>query len=341
MKNKLKIITLIMVMTIMLVNFSGCSGDDRVQLNVYNWGDYIDKTVLDDFEQEYNIAVNYEEFATNEDMYIKLKQGGTNYDVAIPSDYMIEKMIKEDMLEKIDFNNITNYKEIDKKFKDLVFDPKNEYSVPYLWGTVGIVYNSEVIKEDIDSWDVLWDEKYKGQILMLDSSRDSIGIALKKLGYSFNSKNKDQLEKAKQELIKQRPLVLAYVIDEGKDKMLSGEASIGVFWSGDAMVLADENPNLKYVVPKEGSNLWFDSMIIPKGSKHKKEAELFINYMTGKDIAKKTADYIMYYTPNTETEKMLDVVYPTFEELKDCEIFRDPGDFVEQYDRIWTEVLAR
>ncbi|WDV44455.1 spermidine/putrescine ABC transporter substrate-binding protein [Clostridiaceae bacterium M8S5] len=341
MKKNVKLVTCMVLLMMVTMIFSSCKSDDKVQLNVYNWGDYIKKSVLEDFEKEYNISINYEEFATNEDMYIKLKQGGTNYDVVIPSDYMIEKMIKEDMLEKIDMKNITNYKEIDENLKNLVFDPKNEYSVPYLWGTVGIVYNSKVIKEKVNSWDILWDEKYKDQILMLDSSRDSIGIALKKLGYSFNSKNEKELAEAKQELIKQRPLVLAYVVDEGKDKMLSGEATIGVFWSGDAMVLAAENPDLKYVVPKEGSNLWFDSMVIPKGSKHKKEAELFINYLSQKDVAKKTAEYIMYYTPNVETKKMLGIEYPSLEQLNHCEIFRDPGEFIKNYDRIWTEVLAQ
>lgn len=341
MKQSFRVIVLGIIMSMMVLSFSGCSKDDKVVLNFYNWGDYIDKSVLDDFEEEYGIAVNYEEFATNEDMYIKLKQGGTNYDLAIPSDYMIEKMIKEDMLEKIDMSKIDNYKEISPELKNMVFDPDNEYSVPYLWGTVVIVYNSNVIKEEVKSWNILWDEKYKNQILMLDSSRDSIGIALKKLGYSFNSKDEKELKEAKAELIKQRPLVLAYVVDEGKDKMLSGEASIGVFWSGDALVMQDQNPDLKFVIPDEGSNLWFDSMVIPKGSKHKEEAQLLINYLTRKDVAKKTADYIMYYTPNEETKKMLEVKYPELEELKNCEIFRDPGEFVQNYDRIWTEVLSQ
>lgn len=326
---------------------TGC-GSDKKTLNVYNWGDYIDESTIEEFEEEYGINVNYETFATNEDMYVKIKTGGTNYDVAIPSDYMITKMINEGLLEKINMNNITNYKYIDDRFKNLDFDPNNEYSVPYMWGTLGIIYNTKYIKENIDSWNALWNEKYKDQILMVNSQRDAIAVALKKLGYSLNTKNPKELEEAKQELIKQKPLVHAYVEDEVKDLMVDEEGYIAVVWSGDAVTMMERNPNLKYVIPKEGSNLWFDNMVIPKGSKNKEEAELFINFMTRPEIALKNVEYIGYSTPNTKTQEMLDekirnnkVAYPDDKELDNCEVFVDLGDFIKEYDKAWTEIKAQ
>ncbi|WP_420888549.1 MULTISPECIES: ABC transporter substrate-binding protein [Clostridium] len=336
-----------MLIGIMMFSLSGC-GKGKDTLNVYNWGDYIDESVIKEFEKEYNVKVNYETFATNEDMYVKIKKGGTDYDVLVPSDYMITKMINENMLEKIDMNNIPNYKDIPSKFKNLAFDPKNEYSVPYMWGTVGIIYNTKLIKDNIDSWDALWNPKYKGQILMVDSQRDAIAVALKKLGYSMNTTNKAELEKAKQELIKQKPLVHAYVGDEVKDLMTDEEGAIAVVWSGDAVTMMKNNKNLRYVIPKEGSNLWFDNMVIPKGSKHKKEAEMFINFMTRPDIALKNVRYIGYSTPNTKTLEMMTpeernnkTAYPEDAKIKKCDVFVDLGDFIKEYDRAWTEIKAK
>lgn len=335
-----------MVLAIVLVS-SGCSNQDQTVLNVYNWGDYIDESVIDEFEKEFNIKINYEDFATNEEMYVKIKSGGTDYDVAFPSDYMIEKMIREDLLLKLDMNNIPNYKHIDERFKNLDFDPNNEYSVPYMWGTVGILYNQKVVNESVDSWDILWDKKYEGQILMLDSQRDSIAVALKKLGYSMNTRNLKELEEAKEELIKQKPLLLAYVGDEVKDMMIGEEAALAVVWSGDAVYMMEENEDLRYVVPKEGSNYWFDNMVIPATSNNKKEAEMFIDFMTRPEIALKNTEYIGYSTTNTETMKLLDpevvnneVAYPDDEVLDNCEVFLDPAEFIKEYDRIWTEIKA-
>ncbi|KGM98013.1 spermidine/putrescine ABC transporter substrate-binding protein [Clostridium novyi A str. 4552] len=336
-----------MLIGIMMFSLSGC-GKGKDTLNVYNWGDYIDESVIKEFEKEYNVKVNYETFATNEDMYVKIKKGGTDYDVLVPSDYMITKMINENMLEKIDMNNIPNYKDIPSKFKNLAFDPKNQYSVPYMWGTVGIIYNTKLIKDNIDSWDALWNPKYKGQILMVDSQRDAIAVALKKLGYSMNTTNKAELEKAKQELIKQKPLVHAYVGDEVKDLMTDEEGAIAVVWSGDAVTMMKNNKNLRYVIPKEGSNLWFDNMVIPKGTKHKKEAEMFINFMTRPDIALKNVRYIGYSTPNTKTLEMMTpeernnkTAYPEDSKIKKCDVFVDLGDFIKEYDRAWTEIKAK
>lgn len=338
---------LLLILLLAVVLLTSCQKDDRVVLNVYNWGDYIDESIIRDFEKKYNIRVNYDTFSTNEDMYVKIKAGGSDYDVLFPSDYMIERMIKEDMLHKLDLTNIPNYQYIEDQFKNLEYDPHNEYSVPYFWGTVGIIYNKTMVDEPITSWRILWDQKYRKQILMLDSQRDSIGITLKMLGFDMNTRDLDELEAAKQALIEQKPLVLAYVGDDVKDKMIAGEAALAVVWSGDAVYMKWENPDLEYVIPQEGSNFWVDAMVIPKTSKHKAEAELFINFMCDPEIAYKNADYIGYSSPHLEAKKMLDpellndpAAYPEMEELVNCDIFKDLGDFLRVYDRIWTEIKA-
>lgn len=341
--------SIIMVSVLLLTVAIGCGQKKQEKvLNVYNWGDYIDESVIKDFEKEYGIKVKYETYDTNESMYTKIKSGGSSYDVCIPSDYMIKKMINENMLEKLDFNNIPNYKNIEEKFKNLAFDPKSEYSVPYMWGTFGIIYNSKMVKEPVDSWNILWDKKYKGEIVMFNSLRDTIAISLKRLGYSMNSINPKEIEEAKKELIKQKPLVRAYVVDEVKDIMRQGEAAMAVVWAGDAVTLIKENPDLKYVIPKEGSNIWFDNMVIPKGAKNKKEAELFIDFMTKSEISKKNVEYIGYSTPNKEAFKMLDeetknnkAAYPDDALLKKCEVFIDLGENIKTYDKAWTEIIAK
>jgi len=348
MNKKLKLVVVaILLCTLAALSVACADNKDTVVLNVYNWGDYIDESVIDEFEQKTGIKVNYETFATNEDMYVKLKSGGSAYDVAIPSDYMIEKMIREDMLNKIDMSNIPNYQYIENRFKNLDYDPNNEYSVPYMWGTVGILYNKTMVQEPVESWKILWDEKYSKQILMLDSVRDSMAVALKMLGYSLNTRDAAELEAAKNALIEQKPLVLAYVGDDVKDKMIAGEAALAVVWSGDAIYCMEENPDLDYVIPSEGSNYWFDAMVIPKTSKHQKEAEMFINFMCETQIAFKNADYIGYSSPHSEAKKLMDPellnsksAYPAEEDLKNCEVFLDLGEYTKEYDRIWTEIKA-
>ncbi len=347
MKNNIRLLTGFLAIIMVLSVLAGCSSGKRETLTVYNWADYIDESVLKEFEKEYGVKIIYETFSTNEDMYVKLKSGGASYDVLFPSDYMIERMIKEDMLEKINMDNIDNYKYIDGTFKNLDFDPNNEYSVPYLWGTLGILYDEKIVTEPVDSWDILWDEKYKGQILMLDSQRDSIGVALKKLGFGLNAENTEQLELAKQELIAQKPLVMAYIIDEVQDMMIGGEAALAVVWSGEAVVIIEEGENFNYVVPKEGGNIWFDNMVIPKTVRNKELAEKFINFMIRPEIAFRNTDYVGYSTPNAGAMEMLDeeirndkVAYPTNDIINNCEVFSDPGDFLKEYDRVWTEFKA-
>lgn len=349
MQKNMKNICLVILSVLMLVFAVGCGSEKTAQreLNVYNWGDYIDPEVIKDFEKETGIKVIYDTFATNEDMYVKIKAGGSDYDVAIPSDYMIKRMIKEDLVEKIDFKNISNYDKIAPRFKNLSFDEKNAYSVPYMWGTVGIIYNKKVVTEKVDSWQILWNAKYAKQILMLDSPRDSIGITLKMLGYSLNTKDDQELSAAKQKLIEQKPLVLAYVVDEVKDKMIAGEAALAVVWSGDAMFMMAKNPDLAYAIPKEGTNLWFDSLVIPKNAKHKAEAEAFINYLTKPEVSLKNAEYIGYATPIPDAQAKLQAeiqqniaAYPDDDILKNTEIFDDLADNLTKYDKLWTEVKA-
>lgn len=345
MKKKKGILLIVCILLISI--FTTACGDEKPSISVYNWGDYIDKDVLKEFEEEYGIKVKYDMFETNEDMYIKLKQGGSSYDVAFPSDYMIERMISEDMLAKIDKANITNLQKIDPDFLDLDFDPNNDYSVPYMWGTVGIIYNTSMVDEIVDSWDILWDDKYSGDIFMLNSQRDTIAVALKKLGYSMNTRDVAELEAAKQALIQQKPLVAAYLGDDIKGAMISGEAALAVVWSGDAVYMMRENPDLNYIIPKEGTNKWFDNMVIPKITKNQEAAEKFIDFMTRPDIAAKNTDYIGYSTPIPEAIEMLpddiknsQVAYPSQESIKDAEIFKDPSDIIDEYDRIWTEITS-
>lgn len=346
---KIKKLSAVILSFVFALSLASCSSDkkDQAVVNVYNWGDYIDESIFEIFEEETGIKVNYETFATNEDMYVKIKNGGTEYDVVIPSDYMIEKMVAEDLLYTIDTENMENYKYIGDFFKNLSYDPNNEYSVPYMWGTLGIVYNTSLVDEEITSWSSLWDEKYADSIFMYNSQRDSIGVALKKLGYSLNTRDVNELADAKQALIEQMPLVLSYAGDDIKDKMISGEAAFAVMYSGDAMYCMEYNEDLAYVVPEEGSNYWFDGAVIPKTAQNREAAEEFINFLCRPDIALMNTEYIGYSTPNTETLEMLDDEYkndPTYnpspEVLEKCELFYDLGDFVEEYNKVWTEVLA-
>jgi spermidine/putrescine transport system substrate-binding protein len=280
-------------------------------------------------------------------MYAKIKAGGTAYDVAFPSDYMIKRMIDEGGLEKINLDNIPNYAYIEERFKNMSYDPLNEYSVPYFWGTVGILYNKTMVNDPVDSWDILWNEKYAKEIFMLDSQRDSIGLALKFLGYSLNSRDDAELEAAKTKLIEQIPLVRAYVGDEVKDMMIAGEGAMAVVWSGDALNMMLENDDLDFALPQEGTNIWVDAMVIPTTSKHKEAAEKFINFMCETAVAARNCDYINYSTPHTEVLRELPAeitedirFYPGEDDLLNSEVFQDLASMLPTYDRIWTEVKA-
>ena len=322
------------------------------QVIVYNWGEYIDPEVLDIFEEETGITVVYEEFETNESMFPKVQAGAVSYDLVCPSDYMIQRMIENNLLAEINFDNIPNLKNIGQQYlkQSQGFDPENKYSVPYCWGTVGILYNKTLVDDPVDSWSILWNEKYADQILMQNSVRDAFGIALKYLGYSLNSTDLDELEAAKELLMEQKPLVQAYVVDQVRDKMISNEAAIGVIYSGEAIYTQSENPNLEYVIPKEGSNVWIDSWVIPKNAQNKENAEAFINFLCRPDIAKMNFDYITYSTPNTAARELIEddairnstIAFPDANELERCETFNYLGTkFDNIYNELWREIKSK
>lgn len=331
------------------VLLTGCNknSDSSKVLNVYNVGDYIDEDLITKFEEETGIQVQYSTYDTNEMMYQKIKSGSTHYDIVVPSDYMVSKMISEGLLEKIDFKNIPNIKHIDKKFLKPSYDKQNEYSVPYMWGTLGIVYNSKMVNKTVDSWDIFWDTDYKRNVLVFDSVRDTMGVALKKLGYSMNSINQNEINEARDILIEQKENTLAYVNDDGKDRMIGNEAAIGMFYSGDFPPMKEENPDLEYVIPKEGSNKWVDAMCIPTTAENKKEAELFINFLANPENAKQNTEYIGYSTPNKEAYKLLDDEikndkdqYPDEIILDKCETFINLGDEIKKYNKAWIQIKS-
>ncbi|KMY48305.1 ABC transporter substrate-binding protein [Peribacillus loiseleuriae] len=275
----------------------GLSGGNT--LTVYNWGDYIAPDIIDQFEKETGIKVIYETFDSNEAMMTKIEQGGTTYDVAVPSEYMIDKMIKEDLLIPLDHSKLPNLKNIDERFMDLPFDPDNIYSIPYFWGTVGIVYNPKMLDGmEITSWNDLWDRKLKNEILLIDGAREVIGMGLNSLHYSLNDTNLKHLQEAKAKLDTLTPNIKAIVGDENKLLLANQEAAIGITWSGDASEIMSENEDLDYVVPSEGSNLWFDNMVIPKTVKNIDGAHAFINFMLDAKVSAKNTEYVSYSTPN-------------------------------------------
>ena len=328
---------------------SGVVNDDK--LVVYNWGEYIDPEVLTIFEEETGINVVYEEFETNEILYPKVSSGAIAYDVVCPSDYMIQRMIENDLLTEINFDNIPNIKNIGKQYMEQSrqFDPENKYSVPYCWGTVGILYNKTMVDEPVDSWSILWNPKYKDNILMQDSVRDAFGATLKYLGYSLNSTDLDELTEAKNLLIEQKPLVQAYVIDQVRDKMIGNEAALGVIYSGEAIYTQKENPNLEYVIPKEGSNIWIDSWVIPKNAEHKENAEKFINFLCRPDIALMNFEYITYSTPNEAARELIEdesirnseIAFPDLSKYDNLETFQYLGTEADQVcGDLWNKVKS-
>ncbi len=321
------------------------------KLVVYNWGEYIDPEVLTMFEEETGIDIVYEEFETNEILYPKISSGAIAYDVICPSDYMIQRMIENDLLSEINFDNIPNLKNIGKQYleRSRQFDPENKYSVPYCWGTVGILYNKMMVDEPVDSWSILWDPKYKDNILMQDSVRDAFGVTLKYIGYSLNSIDLDELTEAKNLLIEQKPLVQAYVIDQVRDKMIGNEAALGVIYSGEAIYTQKENPNLEYVIPKEGSNIWIDSWVIPKNAEHKENAEKFINFLCRPDIALMNFEYITYSTPNEAARELIEdesirnseIAFPDLSKYDNLETFQYLGTEADQvYGDLWNKVKS-
>lgn len=330
---------------------SGETEKDSGVVYVYNWGEYMDPEVPKDFEKETGIKVVYDEFETNEIMYPKVAAGAASYDLICPSDYMIAKMIDNDLLQPINFDHIPNAKNIDETYmkQSEGFDPGNKYSIPYCWGTVGILYNKTMVDDPVRSWKILWDDKYKDSILMQDSVRDAFMVAEKILGYDINTTDEDEVKEAADLLIKQKPLVQAYVIDQVRDKMIGGEAALGVIYSGEAIFTKRENPDLEYVIPEEGTNVWIDSWVIPKDAKNVGNAEKFLDYLCRGDVAEKNFEYITYSTPNKAARDLIDdpdiknstVAFPTADMLKNSEVYTyigDDGDAL--YNKYWEKVKS-
>lgn len=314
----------------------GYSGSDT--LTVYNWGDYIDMDLVSQFEEETGITVIYETFDSNEAMLTKIQQGGATYDIAVPSEYMIEKMLEEDLLVPLDHEKLPNLKYIDERFLDLPFDEGNKYSVPYFWGTVGILFNPELLPgKSFTSWDDLWDPDLKNSILLIDGAREVIGMGLNSLGFSLNDTNVDHLQEALAKLQQLTPNVKAIVGDENKLLMANNEAAVALAWSGDARDIMWENEALDYVVPEEGSNLWFDNMVIPKTADNIEGAHLFINFMLDPEIAAQNTEYVAYSTPNEAALELLS------DELAEDERFYPPPELTERlevYENLGKEMLS-
>lgn len=336
----------------MLTGCSSSTSGVNGQVIVYNWGEYVDPETLDMFEEETGIKVIYDEYETNESMYPKVESGAVAYDIACPSDYMISRMIQNGMLSEINYDNIPNARDnIGAEYYDQSkgFDPDNKYAIPYCWGTVGILYNKTMVDEPITSWAQLWDEKYADNILMQDSVRDAFMVAEKLNGFSMNTLDPAELTTVKNSLIEQKPLVQAYVVDQVRDKMIGGEAAIGVIYSGEAIFTQQENPDLEYVIPEEGTNVWIDSWVILKNAPNKENAEKFINFMCRDDIALKNFEYITYSTPNTAARELIEddairnsmIAFPDLSQYDNLETFVYLGeDGDELYNELWKEVKA-
>ena len=353
-----KSLALLSVAALTLGALSGCGGTqsgtaddpgaaDKGVVNVYNWGVYIDESVLEDFTAETGIKVVYDTFESNEAMYGVLKNEGASYDVVIPSDYMISRMIEEDMLEPLNFDNIPNFEDVDPALKNPDYDPENLYSVPYMWGLLGVIYNTTMVEETPSSWDIMFDENYAGQILMFNNSRDAIGVALKQLGYSYNTTDENQIKEAIDLLIEQKPLVQSYVMDDIFEKMQSGSAAIGAYYYGDFLTMQEVNPDLAFCLPEEGTNLYVDAMCIPKNAENKENAEIFINYMCSTAAGLKNCEEIWYSSPLLSVRDELDpevsgdpYAYPDESILAQCESFKNlPADTLALYDSEWTRLM--
>lgn len=311
------------------------------EISVYNAAEYMDSSTIKDFEKEYKIKVNYKEFESNEAMYNDISKNSNQYDVLVPSDYMIDRLIKENKLEKLNKANVSNLSNIASEYLNPEYDKANDYVVPYMTGTVGILYNKSLVKEEVTSWNILWDNKYKGQIWMWDSMRDAIGVSLKRLGYSMNSNNENELNEAKKALMTQSTILKGYAEEESRDAMIADEGAIALVYSGEAKFAIDQNPNLAYVIPKEGSNKFVDGFVIVKGTKHKEAAEKFINFMCRSNIAIRNMTSTGYTSPIKGAWYEFGnnkIMFPSQEELDRCEAFLYDEKANKNYIKIWQEI---
>ena len=346
-------VLLLLLIVLPLALLSGCQS--KPVLRVYNWAEYIDEGVIDQFEEEFNCTVKYSTFDSNEAMLSTYTEAKVSQDVLFPSDYTIGKMVHDGLLEELDYSRLPNAVNIDDRFFNTVFDPNNEYrkySVPYMWGTLGILYDTTKVTEPVDNWSILFDTKYKGNVIMMDSERDTMAVALKKLGYSLNTTDLDQIAEAKALLLKQKKdgIVVGYRGDEAKPMMINKEAALAVVYSGVAYLAIDESDDLAYAVPKEGTNVWVDNAVIPKNAKNKDLAYKFIDFLCRPEVAKANVEYILYSTPNKAAYELLDeetrsneVLYPSDEFLisSGCEAFvRLPLEVEKAYKNAFNEVTS-
>lgn len=336
---------LILGFLLIVIFVTGC-GDQKNQLNVFTWSGYVSDEIRSGFEKEFGVKVIVDTYGDNEALLAKLSAGATGYDIIMPSDYMVSIMIKKNMLAELNHENIPNFQNIGPSFLGKYFDTKNRYSVPYTFGTAGIAYDSSVITPDPDSWAVLWDEKYKNQFSMLDDPRETLGVALKLLGYSLNTTEPEQLREAKEKLIAQKPLVKQYK-SEAEELLIAGDVVMAHCWSGDAFRAAEKRPSIRYIIPKEGSSRFIDTVCIPKSAPHKALAEKFINYLLRPEVNAKISAFTLYGTcvPKAKEflpEKLLKhkYIYPSKEVFESLEWIKDQGDFTPQYSRAWDEIKA-
>ncbi len=339
-----KLLSVVLIAALLLPAFALADG----VVNVFNWEDYIDESVLQMFEEETGIHVNYMRFTTNEDMMVQVEANPSAFDVVFPSDYMVERMLRKGLLEEINYDHIPNAQYILENLRNPDYDPNGAHSVPYMWGTVGILYNTTMVDDPVDSWEILWNTKYANNVFMLDSIRDSMGITLKLLGYDLNTREYPELRAATDKLVLQKTsgMVKAYQVDETKDKMINNEAALALMWSGDAQYAIDLNPDLAYAVPKEGSNVWVDPMVIIKGCRNLENAEKFIDFLCRPDIAVLNCEEICYSSPNSEAINLMGEEYtenpvlnPSQETIDRCEFFHDIEENVMPiYTTLWNEV---
>ena len=356
---KKRLLSLSLAALLCIPAFAGCfttkaaAADTGVTINVYNWGQYIsDGTdgyldVNAAFTEATGIEVNYMTFDTNESLYTKLKTGGSSYDIIVPSDYMAGRLIDEGLVQPLDFSNIPNYQYINEAYKNTAYDPGNEYSVPYTWGTVGVIYNKKYVDEaDIGSWDLLWNEKYAGKILMFDNNRDAFAIAESRLGYSLNTTDSVALTACAELLKQQKPVVQQYVMDQIFDKMTREEAWIAPYYAGDYLTMLEDNPDLGFYFPEEGFNLFIDCMMIPSSAEHKAEAEAYINFLLSPEVCGENLDYLGYSATEDAAKEYMDpevssseVAYPSAETLARSEAFLYlPTESNQLMDSLWLDV---
>ena len=357
MKKTLALALAMMMVAAMTLTGCGSSEEERV-VNVCSWGEYIDENLIYQFEEETGIKVNYQTAESNEALYSLLKTGAGDYDVIVPSDYMIARLIDEDMLAELNYDNIPNYEKIDDRYKGLSFDPENKYTVPYTWGTLGIIYNTTMVDEPITSWDAMFDEKYAGNVLMIRNSRDALAAALLDLGYDLNTTDEAQIREAYELLAdaKSKGVYQAFVMDEVFQKMEGGNAAIAMYYAGDYLTMLENNPDLAYVVPEEGSNWFVDAMCVLKNAQHKEEAEEWINFIASTESNLANMDYIWYDSPNAEALEsypayyeetygepldmgLYEIMAAPSEVLDRCTLYENlPSETLTLYNDLWTEL---